>query len=254
MAKSKRTKKFEHKHLKDTIQRRKDFAKLKQKKQISAKKKARREGETATPTNGENGTLQSNTSPKTDKFGEMSVDDFFSGGFDIPVEPKNAAKKSASPVTGKRKRDIEGPDGHNKRPEPNGDARDQDSEASAEDHQLQLEELAKKDPEFYEYLRENDAELLEFEGEEGIPGIEDLTGSEDEDAEQSHGPPGRKGAKAFENELSMSTLKKWQAAMAEKHSVRSAKELVLAFRAAAHMDEEMNAKHKYSVSDSEGLI
>ncbi|KAI9656542.1 MAG: Nucleolar Complex 2 protein [Bathelium mastoideum] len=248
MAKSKRTKKFEKKHLDDTLRRRKEFAKVKQKKQAVANKKARRSEENGPSKTNENGTGGVGSSPAGDKLGETSVDEFFSGGFDVLAEPKSNKQKTLTSVTGKRKRDTTAANGSDGKFDLNGTAKDSDSESSAEDHKQQLEELAEKDPEFYEYLKENDAELLDFEGADGTLRIDELSGDEDNDAE---GLPGKDSQSDFKNELTMSTVKKWHSAMAEKHSIRSAKELVLAFRAAAHTDDEADSRHKYSLTDPE---
>ena len=252
MAKSKQTKKFEKKHLKDTIQRRKEFAKVKQKKQIQVKRKARRVEENGSTEKDENGQGKSKASSMGDKFNEMSVDDFFSGGFDMSAEQENNGKKAVSPVTGKRKRDSETRNGQEARIESETTSSDGESGPPTEDHKQQLEKLAKKDPEFYEYLKTNDAELLDFEGDGDIPSIEELASSEDEDVQESQEPQKKQRGNAPGNELAMSLVRKWQTAINEKKSLRSAKELVLAFRAAAHTNDETNTQYKYNLSNPEG--
>ena len=253
MVKSKRTKKFEKKHLKDAIQRRKEHAKIKQKRQIQTQRKARRDDQKKPAENGEHESGKSTAPQTVNKFGEMSVDEFFSGGFDLADEPKSNGKKATASVTKKRKRDSESPNGQDERPHLDSIESDEGSQASVEDHKQQLDNLANFDPEFYKYLVDNAAGLLDFEGDEGPPGIEQLAGSEDEAEEESGRSQGEKGESALENELDISMVKKWQTAMTEKHSLRSAKELVLAFRAAAHSDDETSPRHKYSLTDPDGL-
>ena len=51
-------------------------------------------------------------------------------------------------------------------------------------HLIELSELAKKDPEFYKYLQENDRELLEFNPEEDDLGSDEEDEGEDVDMEE----------------------------------------------------------------------
>ncbi|KAL9088009.1 MAG: hypothetical protein Q9165_006350 [Trypethelium subeluteriae] len=251
MAKSKRTKKFEKNHLKGVLQRRKEFAKVKQSQQLKAKRQARRDEEGRGSKSNGDGSTNPGPPPTADKLRDMTVDDFFSGGFDIPAEATTNGKKTVAPVVGKRKRNLETTKDQNRIQESDDPVSDEEPEAPAEDHKQQLEELAKKDPEFYEYLKANDAELLDFEGNGDIIGIDELAGSEDEAVEEAQIVQGTKGGSARNNELTISLVKKWQLAMNEKKSLRSAKELVLAFRAAAHSNDEATSKHKYSLSNPE---
>jgi nucleolar complex protein 2 len=123
----------------------------------------------------------------------------------------------------------------------------------------QLAELEKKDPEFYKYLRENDADLLTFgQDEEETPvkkskkqskaqAVEeseddeemDYDGSDsdsDEEEPEFDGIPA--AAEPEKISVTMKMLRGWQRAMIEQKSLRSLRKMVLAFRAAAHMNEE----------------
>ncbi|KAI5282879.1 Nucleolar Complex 2 protein, partial [Ascosphaera acerosa] len=98
----KATKKFEKKHLKDTIDRRREFAKVKQRHQQQEKKRSRREAaeqkdkeKAAAGQDGRAGEKKQGggrpaVDEKEDKFANMNVDDFFAGGFDLPSSTKTA--------------------------------------------------------------------------------------------------------------------------------------------------------------------
>ncbi|KAF5010793.1 hypothetical protein F66182_15421, partial [Fusarium sp. NRRL 66182] len=106
MAIKKSTKKFQQRKLGDVLERRKDFAKIKQRHQVNDKRKARnverREKAEAEKV------VDPEEQAKEQAFAEMNVDDFFAGAFDI-ADPKNgkgkkAQKKDVTPKIGKRKR------------------------------------------------------------------------------------------------------------------------------------------------------
>ncbi|WPH04946.1 putative NOC2 family protein [Acrodontium crateriforme] len=232
MGQSKATKKFEKRHLKDTLERRNGFKKTKQKQQLKAKKKARRVEENGGPVEPKEDAAKAKNE---DAFKDMGVDEFFQGGFDVPELP---AKKG-----GKRKHD-------------DSDASD-DSEDD-EDHKQQLDALAENDPEFHKYLMENEPELLEG----NLAEIGDLSASDDDSGDDE---PRRKKLKKSKiatedsdddmagagNELNKATVAKWTAALSEQHSLRATKEVVLACRAAAHVSDEEEKEFKYSISDPE---
>jgi len=273
----KATKKFEKNHLKDTIGRRKDFAKIKQRNQIKAKRKAKNASdreETYGNKAKDDITSEKNETGKANgsRFTDMSVYEFFQGGFDIPKEPlkkggKGLKNKEIPKQIGKRKRAEE--------MEPNGSAIS--SESSAEEdvmlvesepesgleddldtHKGDLQALSEKDPEFYKYLKENDAELLDFAEDGDLAEVDGLSNGEEE--EQAKNKKRKKGSKADveskdlgrggddETEVTMAMVKKWKAAMTEQHSLRAMRQVVLAFRAAAHVNEDDGKEYKYTIS------
>ncbi|KAK8208615.1 ribosome assembly protein-like protein Noc2 [Phyllosticta capitalensis] len=271
MAQSKKTKKFEKNHLKDVLKRRKDGAKIKQQKHMKEKRKQRnaKDNERASDVEDE---IQQKRAKRTEDlksnaFAEMSVDDFFQGAFDIPEQPeaKKSKRKDVPTKTGKRKR-TEAAEEEN---DDSGSASDDSVEAQpvadesgSEDeslddldaHKQQLEELKQKDPEFYKYMKENDPDLLDFAEEADLSEMDGLSGSEDETPKKK-----KKKSKAdedeedtpFSSEVTKPLLKKWGAALKEKHSLRATKEVVLAFRAAAHLNEDDGKEYKYSISNPE---
>ena len=55
------------------------------------------------------------------------------------------------------------------------------------------------------------------------------------------------------NEVTKKLIQKWKQAMQDKSSLRATREVVLAFRSAAHLDDETKEGYKYSISDSDGM-
>ncbi|KAF2091280.1 ribosome assembly protein-like protein Noc2 [Saccharata proteae CBS 121410] len=270
MAQSKSTKKFEKNHLKDTLKRRKEFSKIKQKQQIKTKRKERKakDNERASDVEEEDQAKRAKKSADNNPFGEMSVDDFFQGGFDIPEQPQGKkSKKDVPSKTGKRKRTETTGDAKasasdsDESIEENPVADESASEGEDEDemgaHKSQLEELAKKDPEFYKYMKENDPELLDFAEDADLAEIDALSGSEEETPKKKQ-KKDKKSKKQDEDvdsgtegssEVTKAMLKKWRTALTEQKSLRATREVVLAFRAAAHLNEEDGKEYKYSISN-----
>lgn len=247
----KSTKKFEKKHLKDVLERRKAAAKIKQRNNLKEKRKsdnvksrAEREGDSEE---------RDDEAKKQDAFAEMNVDDFFAGGFDIadPVADKKKAKKDVPAKIGKRNRseaqqeDEESAASSSAEEDDASQASDSDD---AETHKGDLEALKQKDPEFYKYLQENDAELLEFGDLSEVDALSEGEEDQDEPAKKKK----KKAAKEEEpsSDLTIATVKKWQNLMEEQHSIRAMRHTVLAFRAAAYLDDPDAQGQKYSISDS----
>lgn len=268
MAQSKRTKTFERRHLTDTLKARKDFAKTKQRHQLNDKKKERRakdneRAEDAPP---------EKQKPKTDSthFESMNVDDFFQGGFEVPAELPKTEESKSTEQSKKRKRVLPVAAEKTKTeaatttPADDG-ASDSDSEDDNLDLKAQMAALAEKDPEFYKSLQEDDPELLNFEDAD-LGEIDALSGSdaEDDNDDQPKKKKQKKKSKkaklgdddsedeatsAAGNEVTRAMIAKWGKAMVEQKSLRAAREVVLAFRAAAHVSDDDDKDYKYSVSN-----
>lgn len=270
MPKSKKsTKKFEKNHLKDTIDRRKDFAKIKQKHQVKAKKQKQKEAAKevdngVAPKDGQNGSKL-----VVDGIEDMNDDQFFQGELHI-LEPSTgkgnkSSKKDVPQKTGKRKRVVQDAE---TRAEEGGEADYGSASGSASgsefgseenemvDHKGQLSALAEKDPDFYNYLKENDAELLDFDDEGDLAGVDALSESEDDER------PAKKVKRRSKKDdgdheddqsakISINVVQKWKKAIVEQHSIRALRQLVLAFRAAAHVNDEDDKEFKYSIPDPE---
>ena len=263
----KSTKKFNKNHLKDVIEKRKDVAKIKQRHQIKTKKQARNAADKARAPDIEDkpATLAKERASAAADLSKMSVDEFFQGGFDLP-EQKKLGKKSAktkevSQKTGKRKREEVKDTSQDDIPEQDSPVVSDDEMASGQEdkveaHKGDLDALAEKDPEFYKYLKENDAELLDFGEDTDLLEVDQL--SEEEEA-----PKKKKQKKSQdkqvvepkaedeESEVTIAMVRKWKTAMIDQHSLRAMRQTVLAFRAAAHVNSDDGKEHKYSISSSD---
>lgn len=277
----KATKKFEKSKLKGVLDKRKEAAKVKQRHQIKDKKKARRTqdaeylggaGADSGARNhvGDAGPKGANGAPKGSKVNDMSVDDFFQGGFDDIINDKAQAKQAGK--LGKRKRGE--PVGND---EDLSDASDSimsvgeqpvlsdSSEDDGENSELEgnaeggmskktMDELAKKDPEFFKFLQDNDPDALDFDDNADLAEVAELSsrddGSQDEQPKKKRNKA--KSSKdggdaekeesgdevAQKKELTRETIASWGKAMAEKKSLRAARQVVLAFRCAAHLNQD----------------
>ncbi|KIN95204.1 hypothetical protein M404DRAFT_17121 [Pisolithus tinctorius Marx 270] len=106
-----------------------------------------------------------------------------------------------------------------------------DLEDEGTTHIAELSKLAEKDPEFYKYLQENDKELLEFNPNQS----DDDEDDEDEQVDQD-------GDTEMDDEslpiLTNEILQRWKKSLLEHRSLRALRRLLIAFRSAAHMNEE----------------
>ncbi|KAL8709670.1 MAG: hypothetical protein Q9220_005610 [cf. Caloplaca sp. 1 TL-2023] len=263
----KSTKKFEKNHLKDTLEKRKDFAKIKQRHQVKEKRKARNaKDRPSPPAEKPAGDSAKAASKAKDRLNGMSVDQFFEGGFELP-EPKKTVSTTKSPSQlpsgGKRKRASSTSQGNGPNESPDLDEQhiseaeltSGEEESDLENHQEDLDALASKDPDFYKYLQENDAELLEFGGgdlaevdqlsEEEKPrkkrkiGLERTIDDGDHEAELQN--------TSGQTEVTTAILNTWKSAMTEQFSLRAMRRAVLAFRSAAYVNSDEGKDLKYSI-------
>jgi nucleolar complex protein 2 len=249
---TKATRKFEKNKLKGTLERRKDFAKVKQRHQLKAKKKQRAEKRAAKEENREE---YGEDDEGVEGVNDMNDDAFFQDAVPVP-EQKSQKIKNVKQQIGKRKREenIVTED----LPESPGSSGDEDTQTSDEDeelgtHQGQLDALAQKDPAFYNYLKENDAELLDFDEGGDLAEIDALSASDEERPLKK-----RKNKQEFDGDdtpagsiITAALLKKWKTSLLEQNSIRALRQVVLAFRAAAHINDDEEGEYKYSIPDSD---
>ncbi|KAK8075149.1 hypothetical protein PG997_009812 [Apiospora hydei] len=270
----KATKKFESKHLKGVLDQRKAAAKVKQRAQVKAKKqlKTTKDGEFFKGPNDPDAPKKVGKD-KTPNVGEMSVDDFFGGGFEILDKSKDG--KAAAKQLGKRKRDQPAGDDE----DPFEDGSDDDDASSADEQQFgsddedaadeemdnavgmskdAMDALAKDDPEFYKFLKENDPEALEFDDAD-LAEVDDLSEGE-EQPKKKRKKASKKSAEdsdeepVDDDELTREMVARWKTSMVENHSLRATRQVVLAFRSAAHLNEddaEGERRQKYNISSPE---
>jgi len=265
MAKStkKSTRKFEKNHLKDTLEKRKAGAKIKQRQQIKAKRQARN-AKDAEFLGGEDGQeeFKKKQTAKEDPLRNMNVDEFFQGGFEIPEKPAIKSKKSVSEKLGKRKRsepEEEDDDSSEASFEEAPVLSDSDDGSELEDepgmNKGAMDALAEKDPEFYKYLKENDPETLDFDEDADLAEVDGLSESETEEQPKKKRKKAKKAEVEEEEdetedlaEVTKAMVTKWTKAMTEQHSLRAMRQVVLAFRAAAHVNEDDGKEYKYTIS------
>jgi nucleolar complex protein 2 len=270
MPQTKATKRFERKHLKDVLERRKKVKVVKQRKQMQEKKKARRAKENGIDTEGDAETKNQKPKGGDHAFAHMSVDDFFKGGFEIPeglqtkAEKASAKKKDVAPTTGKRKRTEPREEGEEEvsasasseeeaiqQPvQPGAASEDDDSEGDDEGHEEQLAALEKKDPEFYKFLQQEEPELLDFNADN----FAEIDALSDDDAPAKR----RKTDEDSDDEIhgagtpvTMTLLDKWETHMSEEHSLRATRETVIAFASAVSLNAD--TQYKYRVSNADGM-
>ncbi|KAI8691637.1 hypothetical protein LRP88_08894 [Fusarium phalaenopsidis] len=265
----KATKKFEKKHLTGVLDKRKAGAKIKQRQQIQDKKKARRAKDAEYLDGPKDDGEVKKPSVKGKKINDMSVDDFFQGGFDDIIGKKD--KKAGK--LGKRKRDAPEADGDDASDsedsigaEPvvsDSDDDDEEGDDGIGMSKQTMDELAEKDPEFYKFLKENDPEALDFDDKADLAEVDELSGEEEEEEEEQPKKKRKKDKKkkqdaeeeseeeaAVGNELTREMVASWRKAMTEKMSLRAARRVVLAFRCAAHLneDEDEDSQQRYTIN------
>ncbi|KAF4124965.1 nucleolar complex protein 2 [Geosmithia morbida] len=282
----KATKKFEKNRLRGVLDKRNATAKVKQRQQMKDKKQGRRNKDAeffkGPSEEGGDGAADGGRPfkkpnagliGKGKKVNDMSVDDFFQGGFDDIIDNDKAA---ADGKLGKRKRGAPSrkaqSDDESDDEEPiltNGKD-DGDSDSDEDDEDLEegggmskqtMDELADKDPEFYRFLKENDPEALDFDDNADLAEVDELSqGDSDEDEEQQRRPKKKRkqGNKktaeaggeeeeeeeeeekpALQNkELTREIVASWKKSITERQSLRAARQVVLAFRCAARLNED----------------
>lgn len=270
----KSTKKFEKNHLKDTIERRKEFAKIKQRQQIKTKRKARNASDNAKASDEEQEPVtkraKKNVPRDAAPLNDMSVDDFLQGGFELPeIKPKpgrtskttNGVDKGIKKTqrrTNNGEADSESKISDSSGFDEQGDTfSDEGAESAGDDglemHKGDLEALAEKDPDFYKYLKENDAELLDFdeEGSEGDQLSGDDTPKNKRQNDKESSTNSRLGKKDDATEVTIAMVKRWKTAMSEQHSLTAMRQVVLAFKAAAFVNSDDAKAQRYAISTAE---
>lgn len=229
---AKATKKFEKNRLKSTLDQRKEFAKTKQRHQQNAKRKER----SAKRSGSAQEASESKEEAALDNKVDMNDDDFFQDALEIPA-PETSSSAKVHPS--KRKRDSD------EVPKDSDSGSEISDAGDPDDHKGQLASLAEKDPEFFKYLQDNDAELLDFDEDDDLAAVDDLSDSE----------PRSKKQKIEDSDtpidVTLAMVQKWKASLEESFSIRALRQLTLAFRAAAHADDEADNVFRYAIPSPE---
>ncbi|KAG9092352.1 Nucleolar Complex 2 protein, partial [Ceratobasidium sp. 392] len=223
---SKSTRKFAASgELKRTITARRKHKAVRQKAQTrSAEKEKRQKARSAEE---DEGSDEEEMTDKPQRKGKAkTVDDLLSGAFLDGADDSDAGSDAG--VGGQDDfKDSDSEDGESDIPDDESFASLDEDEGAA--HAMDLAALKTTDPEFYKYLQENDKELLDFDASEA-----ELSSSGEEEAMD-------KDKEEEEEEtplLTTAILKEWQKSLLETHSLRSLRRLLIAFRSAAHMNDE----------------
>ncbi|GMM30283.1 mRNA-binding ribosome synthesis protein [Martiniozyma asiatica (nom. inval.)] len=241
---SKATKKFQSKHLKDTLTQRR---KVKEQKLKIAKRKGNK---------GESPVIPEDKNQKNAKvFDDMDVEEYFDKGMKVP-EKKNKKKQvtkeepdsESDSVSNDGLSDSEDEEKPAQKQTKNKKANaEEDASSSEEEDDIDMDALQKDDPEFYNYLKKNDKDLLDFQP---VNPLDAMSDDEDEDDGQN--------AEADDIEVSeskkdtritvdMKLIKGWTAALKEDApSFKTLKNIVMAFKAALNPDDE---EFKYVVTE-----
>ena len=161
------------------------------------------------------------------KMSKMGLDEFLSGGF------MNSDGENDDLVDVKKsKKDDEQED-------------DDDKEDDVKSHRAELEALRKQDPEFYEYLKQTDAELLDFGADDNEEDEEGDDNQQEEEEEEEDEVQDNDAVCTLTPKL-MIAMKK---ATFETKSIRALAKFVQAFRCACHVgaiesDPEETAKSR----------
>ncbi|KAJ4165110.1 hypothetical protein LMH87_006757 [Akanthomyces muscarius] len=262
----KATKKFESKHLQGVLDRRKVTAKIKQKHQIKDKLKQRKAKDAEFY--GKDGKPRARGGPKDRQVNDMSVDDFFKGGFeDIIDDDKDAKAKLGKRKRDEAKGDAEGDASESDAVEAQPVASDSEDGADFDDagmNQDAMDALAEKDPEFYKFLKENDPDALDFDDNADLAEVDELSAGEESEEEEEQPKKKQKKAKngaaeedeaeGESKELTTSIVAGWRTSMEENKSLRATRQVVLAFRCAAHLNEDdidEDSQQKWTINSPE---
>ncbi|KAG0679711.1 Nucleolar Complex 2 protein [Kluyveromyces marxianus] len=228
---SKATKKFQSKHLKHTLDHRK---KLKDHAKRTAGRRGNKteEEKQAAALTKEDQKLKK--SAKEEVFKDMKVEEFFDNTIDIPKMSKNLIK-----------------DTQNKNAENNSESDHQSSAEEEEDVNMDMHDLAEKDPDFYKYLAENEPDLLSFKASNPLDDISD-EGEEEGDEDVAEKPV--KSSSDAKVEVDMKLVTKWKKDLKKSPSFKTIRSVVAAFKAAVNMNKEENVEdYKFSVLDEKAF-
>jgi len=136
------------------------------------------------------------------------------------------------------------------------DSEDEDIEAVEAKMKAEMKKLQSQDPEFHDYLQDNEQSLLEF-------GEEDDSDDDSDDESEEDGKPTKKGKKDDEEdhggssiELTPKILRDMERGAFEAHGIKSLKKLVRAYKSACQVaanagdTEETSQGKSFRIEDS----
>ena len=202
--------------------------------------------------------------------GTLDLDSFFSqvaenlkdGADDMPVEDEKSdddssseAEEGAKASSKKKPKGASSESSSSSDDDDDGDS-DDDMEAAEERMKKEMARLTEKDPEFHQFLKENEEQLLDFGHEEGDEAGEDnKVDEEDEEAmDEDDGAQEKKPAKAADSGalLTIALLDKLRRNAFEAHGIKALKKLVAAYKAGCHLADTVgDEKQTYAIESSQ---
>ncbi|XP_033103889.1 nucleolar complex protein 2 homolog isoform X2 [Anneissia japonica] len=178
------------------------------------------------------------------KLEEMSVDEFLENGIDSSDDEENIVEEKAISTTKKMK---------------------SGKKSVAHQHKNSLEKLKKSDPEFYQFLQENDEELLNFDpnemsSDEDDPihkppsSLQEASEDSDEEVELEKESKSSKINRNRGKPVTLSMISRWTQALKETYSLKAFHEVTRAFKAAVRetsSEKEKRGFARYRVEGSE---
>jgi len=179
---------------------------------------------------------------------DLNMDDFFNT-FDGEDESSSESDEESMDDEENKENDVK---------EESSDSEDssaEDDSVAEKKHAQEMDELKSTDPEFYKYLKDNEASLLEF-------GKDDLEGTDDEIEDTDGGKKISVSEEADMKEEKSSTvpvltkelLDKFERSAFVAHGIKGLRNLVSAYRTACHLsDPNINSEHgiSYQIEDSD---
>lgn len=239
---SKATKKFQNKHLKHTLEHRREVQK--HNKKIALRKKGKSSEPQAPPVK----------KTAREVFDDMSVEQFFEGGFEVPKPKKGknvstaeneseSASESDDAEAESDQEDIQGQDD-------NADDAESSEEEDEEMMAKNMEDLAEKDPDFYKYLKENDEKLLDFEAVNPLDAMseDDESDEEEDDNKEAQSKPSKP-----QTDITTSMLNKWEEQLKSKPTPKLIQNIVAAFKTIVNINSSEDTESKYILNDPSNL-
>lgn len=225
---AKATKKFKSKHLKRTIDHRKEVKKHNE--LVSRHKKGKTGGASAEEVEARAEAARK----KKDVFDGMDVEKFFDKGFEVPK-----AKGEAHKAKGKAHKAVQ-------------EASDEESSSEEEEHEEELAKLAEKDPEFYEYLQNNDKALLDFKPTNPLDAMSDDEEEDDEEEEEAEEEVREAKVSPAKTEITLQLVREWSKKLGAAPSVPLVKNVSIAFKAAINVNRN-EEDYKYTITDGQAF-
>lgn len=233
---SKATKKFQNKHLKHTIEHRREVQK--HAKKYGTKKSKSKSGDDEKP-------AKPASKATKEVFQDMSVEDFFTGGFEVPKSKKSSKEEEEEDDEEEAESDDAEEDSDSDSEAGTESSEDEDEETLKEN----MEKLQENDPEFYNYLKNNDKDLLDFQG---VNPLDAMSEDESEEEEEQEEEKPKKVVKEVESklkiEINIALVKKWDQSM-KKPTHKLIKNVSTAFKAAVNVSKSAEEDYKYMITD-----